>query len=202
MVAAVGAVAAVVMATGYVVVLVGGVHVDPVRQAAVGAVVAVIEVALPLVANVPAFASVLGVPPPVVNVVAAAVTCQPMAVPVASLIRYDWSAVVVSTSTWSRPLSVAPHPRADGEVRFSEPEVRLSVPVSVQDVPAAVAVPHGAAWAVPARIRTGAPIPTVSSAQAPRRRARRLFVVCIRCLIAVPSPHLGSREQYSLSVVK
>jgi hypothetical protein len=44
------------MATGYVVVSVGSVHVDPEEQAAVGARVEVIELTLPLVANVSASA--------------------------------------------------------------------------------------------------------------------------------------------------
>src|SRR5216683_5723341 len=185
MVTAVGDDAAVVMATGYVVVSVGSVHVDPEEQAAVGAVTAEIEVLLPVVENVPAFASVTL---PVVNVVAETVTCQPAPLPVASLTRYDWCAVVGSTSCWSNPLPVAAHARALGEVRFSAPAVKPSVPVRVHAVPATVAVPHAAAPAVPAATRTGAPIPPASSTQAPRRRARRLLAICTRCLITVPSP--------------
>jgi hypothetical protein len=72
------------MATGYVVVSVGSVHVDPEEQAAVGAVVAVIEVVLPVVENVPVSGSVTV---PVVNVVAETVTCQPAPDPVASPTR-------------------------------------------------------------------------------------------------------------------
>src|ERR1017187_5881536 len=90
----------VVMPTGYVVVSVGSVHVDPVRQAVAGAVAAVIEPTLPLVENVPPSASVLGEPPPVVNCVAEMVTFQPGAVPVASSTRYDCCAAVGSTRAW------------------------------------------------------------------------------------------------------
>jgi hypothetical protein len=61
------------MATGYVVVSVGSVHVDPLEQAAVGAVAAISEVMLPVVTNVPVFASVSG--PVAVKVVAETVTC-------------------------------------------------------------------------------------------------------------------------------
>src|ERR1700722_8712408 len=107
------------MTTGYVTgpvtpVLVGNVHVDPVRQAAVGDVVSVIRPVapgaigpLPLVANVgtagtgvvPAVPRTApGVPTPPVsgtaNVVDAAVTCQPGAVPVASSTVYVSSAAV------------------------------------------------------------------------------------------------------------
>src|ERR1022692_72959 len=181
-----GAVAEVVMATGYVVSSVGSVHASAGEQAAVGAVMAEIEVMLPVVENVPAFARVTL--PLVANCVAEMVTCQPAPVPVASSTRYDWSTVVGSTRFRSRPFSVPPHARALDEVRFRPPAVRVSVPVSEQVVPAATADPHPAASAVPEVSRTAPPIPPVSSTQAPRRRATRLLVICIDCLIAVPSP--------------
>jgi hypothetical protein len=74
MVAGVGEVAAVVMATGYVVVLAGRMQVASPLQLAEGAVVAVIEDVLPFVTNVPVSGNVCE---PSVNVVAEVVTCQP-----------------------------------------------------------------------------------------------------------------------------
>jgi hypothetical protein len=79
-----GADVAVVISTGYVVgavVWVGTVHVDDAVHAVVGYPVAVLETRLPLVENVPVFASDKG---PVVNVVAEVVTCHPAPDPVAS----------------------------------------------------------------------------------------------------------------------
>jgi hypothetical protein len=71
----VGATAApVVTGTGHVVLLVGNVQVAPVVQTAVGAVASVAAARLPLVENVPASPSVSA---PLVNCVAARVTCQP-----------------------------------------------------------------------------------------------------------------------------
>src|ERR1022692_199688 len=177
----------VVMPTGYVVVSVGCVHVDPVRQAVAGAVVAVIEPTLPLVENVPPSASVLGEPPPVLNCVAEMVTFQPGAVPVASSTRYDCCAAVGSTSSWLSPFTVPLHPRALGGVRVRVPEVIMSVPVIVQDVPAGMALPQAAASAVPPATRTGAPtIP--ASTPAPRRTLTRLLIMRIRFLIVMHSP--------------
>src|SRR5580658_687336 len=175
-----GADGAVVMATGYVVVSVGSVHVDPEEQAAVGAVVAASEVTLPVVTNVVAFGSVTV---PVVNVVAVTVTCQPAPLPVASSTRYDWCATVGSTICWSTPLPVVDQARAVGEVRVREPASTPRVPVSVQGVPAAMAVPHTTAWAVPAVARTDAPTPPVRSRQTPRKRPRRPLAIGAVCLI-------------------
>src|ERR1044071_3841965 len=187
---AVGVGVAVVMATGYVVVSVGSVHVDPERQEEVGAVVAVTEVRLPLVENVPAFASVTV---PVVNCVAETVTCHPGAIPVASVTRYDWCAAVVSTSCWSRPVTVPLHDRAVGEVRVSGPELSSSVPVIVHAVPAGTGTPaQAAASAVPPPSRTAMPVPPASSAQALSMRARRVLVMCVSCVIARPLPRLGT----------
>src|ERR1700722_6062015 len=152
MVTAVGAVA-VVSATGYDVVLVGSRQVAPEEQTGVGALALVTDVVLPVVTKVPESGSAAV---PVVNVVAEAVTCQPAPDPVASSTRYDWWAVVVSTSDWLRPFSVPDQASAVGEVRVSGPASRLSVPVRVQDVPAAIAVPQGPASAVLAVSRTGA----------------------------------------------
>jgi hypothetical protein len=128
------------MATGNVVVAVpwvGSVHVVDGEQAAVGYPVAVAEVRLPLVENVPVSAS-FGVPVPVeVNVVAEVVMCQPATVPVASTMVYVSSAAVGSTRCWSTPVAAAVHPRLADVVRFSVPPPRVSVPVSEQDAPAA-----------------------------------------------------------------
>src|ERR1035438_5329629 len=180
--------APVTMATGYVVVSVGSVHVDPAWQVALGPTVAVSEPRLPLVENVVASASRLGVPPPVVNCVAATVTCQPAAVPVESSTRYDSSAAVGSDSCRSVPFTVAPHPRDVGEVRDSAPALRLSVAVIVQFVPAGTAPLHAAAWAAPPASRTDAPIPPASSTQAPGRRVQRLLAISIGCVILMCSP--------------
>src|ERR1700683_4377677 len=121
------------MATGNVVgavVWVGSVHVDPEVHAATGYPVAVIEVVLPSVENVPAAASVTG--PVAVNVVAATVTCQPADDPVASTTAYNWSAGIVSTTFRSAPVTVAVQVRVPGVVRFSVPAVRARVPVTAQ----------------------------------------------------------------------
>src|SRR5580704_9912852 len=193
-----GAAAAVVIATGYVVESAGSVHVDPEAQAALGAVVAVSAVMLPVVTNVPAFGSVRA---PLVKVVAETVTCQPAATPEASLTTYDWCASVGSTNCWSRPVAVVAHPSAVGEVRVSGPAVTPSVPVSVQGVPAAIGGPHATAWAMSTGSRADAPIPAASSPQALNRRASchfllhirratRHFPPYIRCLI----PALSSSE--------
>src|ERR1039457_475758 len=112
------------MATGYVTpVSVGTVHVAPEVQAAVGPVVATAEVILPLVENVPVFASVAVVGTVLENVGAETVTCQPAQLPVASSTRWLWCAVVGSTSCWSRPLPVPAQVRAVGEVRARVPPV-------------------------------------------------------------------------------
>jgi hypothetical protein len=79
----VGELAAVVMATGYVVVFVGRVHV--LVHVALGAVVAETELRLPFVEKVPVFKNVWL---PFVNVVADIVTFQPAPDPVASLTVY------------------------------------------------------------------------------------------------------------------
>jgi hypothetical protein len=178
----VGVADAVVMATGYAVELVGSVHVDPERHVAVGAVLAVIETRLPLVANVPMLASEML--PVVVKVVAETVTCQPVVIPVALLTRYVWSAGSASTSVWSTPLTTPAQVRVLGVVMDRVPEVRVSVPVIEQDTPAR----HVCAPAGPAETRTDAPIPPASSMDVPRMHARRPLAVRIKYLITARSP--------------
>ena len=166
MVTAVGEDAAVVIATGYVVEFVGSVHVVDAAHVAVGAVVPVADVTLPVVTNVPVFGSVWV---PFVNVVADAVTCQPAPLPVASLTVSCWSPAVTSTTLWSVPFSVAAQVSDDGEVAVSEPPVTVSVPVMVQPVPAATAVPQSTALASEAVPATE----TVASSTAPAAAAAR-----------------------------
>jgi hypothetical protein len=166
MVTAVGEDAAVVIATGYVVEFVGSVHVVDAAHVAVGAVVSATDVTLPVVTNVPVFGSVWV---PFVNVVADAVTCQPAPLPVASLTVNCWSPAVTSTTLWSVPFSVAAQVREDGEVAVSEPAVIVSVPVKVQLVPAATAVPQATALASEAVPATE----TMASSSAPAAAAAR-----------------------------
>ena len=89
----VGFVAAVVTAIGKVVPFVGTMHVPATTQAALGAVVAVADVMLPVIEKVP---ESLRVWLPVVKVVAVSVTCHPAPEPVASTTTYPWSALVES----------------------------------------------------------------------------------------------------------
>jgi hypothetical protein len=114
---------------------------------------------------------------PDVNVVAETVTCQPGAVPWESSTWNDWSATVESTTFWLRPFTVSVQPTAVGEVRVRAPDVTMSVPVIVQDVPAGSGPAHVAAPAAGAVVKVGTPIPAVTSAQAPKIRTTRLLVV-------------------------
>src|ERR1700730_303416 len=190
MLTAVGVVGAVVMATGYVMLGTGTVHVDVERQAEPGVETVrapLVKVRLPLTASVPELFNVWG--PAEVNVVAEAVMCQPGPVPVESLTRNDWSAGVGSTRRWSRPFAVSVQPRASGETRDRFPAVMVSVPVIVQAVGVTTGVEvHVAASAVPALVKADAPIPAAIRAHALRTGVTRLFVTRTRCLIAAHLP--------------
>src|SRR6202047_1100420 len=178
---AVGVVGAVVMATGYVMLGTGTVHVDVERQAEPG----VETVRAPLVkGRLPLTAG-----GPEVNVVAEGGMCRPGPFPVESLTRNDWSAGVGSTRRWSRPFAVSVQPRASGETRDRFPAVMVSVPVIVQAVGVTTGVEvHVAASAVPALVKADAPIPAAIRAHALRTGATRLLVMRTRCLIAAHLP--------------
>jgi hypothetical protein len=79
---------------------------------------------------------------------------------------------------------VVDQPRALGVVRFKVPAPRSALPVIVQGEPET----HDVASALPAVTTTDAPIPPVSSAQAPSKRAARPLLIDIRYLITSPSP--------------
>jgi hypothetical protein len=123
-----------------------------------------------------------------VNAVAEAVRCQPRAFPVASSTVYVSSPTVGSDSSWSAPDIVAAHPTAGGAVRVRVPELRVSVPVIVQAVPAGFAPVQSAASAVPPVNRTEVPIPPVSSTEATKSGVRRFLVVRIKFLMSVNPP--------------
>src|SRR5712692_7743790 len=127
--------AAVVIATGYVVVMTGGVQL--VEHDSLGTVVALADETLPVSANVPEFGRVWL---PLVNVVAAMVICQPAPVPVSSSALNCWSAATASVTLALLPVSVAVQVRELGEVRFSEPAKLTAGVIPESTAPSALLV--------------------------------------------------------------
>jgi hypothetical protein len=130
------------MATGYVTdESVGTVHVVAVEHAAVGIVAAVAREVLPLSESAVVGRRMV----PVVNCVDEAVTFQPAPLPVASSTTIVSCPVVVSSTPWSTPVSVAAHVNTVGGVKVRDPAVKVSVPISVHGVVTATAPEHAAA---------------------------------------------------------